>query len=252
MQSREEILSLAKFTNQILNMRSKRSKKAPSLKLEVIKRLLNALESIVLIVISVLIAFWVDRARERNDNGKNEKMALVQIKDVALQDMPELLQTGKKYNEQAEKIDSIVKLLEQDSALPDSLNKMIKRLLGFGQFLCNKSAYESMKAQGLAIVSPKLRLSISNLYEIHYEWLWFNEKELTIFYNSILVPHMLKNAPFQEEPYSPSQISTIRKDKELIPTLKLFKKMNQNVSEEYKETFSKLKEVLKVFYSESK
>lgn len=139
---------------------------------------LRGLGEIILVVLSILIAFQIDNWKEDRKTQKEEILILKEIKSNLELDLDRLNRNLKNLEENLNAITTIKKHFERNLPFNDSLKKAFALIIRYGHFPPNTSGYELLKSKGLETISNiELRREISILYDRYYTYIHTLEEE---------------------------------------------------------------------------
>lgn len=129
-----------------------------------------ALGEVVLIVVGILLALaasdWVEGRAER----RAERQILGEIRAALVEDASAVDSLAAQLRDARDRIVALQAHIETGGEYADSLDAWFGAAFGARAFLPNRAAYESLKSQGLGLVSdPDLRASIAHVYERVYQ-----------------------------------------------------------------------------------
>lgn len=161
---------------------------------------LYATGEIILVVIGILIALYINNWNNQNQQNKLEIKYLNEIKNNLKADLHDL-DFNIEFNEsklQSNKV--VLQYLTRKIDYSDSLEFHFSNLLFSTRTLINKSAYENLKSRGLEIVSnDSLRRHITTLYEFDfYSVIDFEGKDDHMFQFQILTQEVIKAINLKE------------------------------------------------------
>ena len=131
------------------------------------KYLIYAIGEIVLVVIGILIALQLNNLNERNKLQAKEIEILNDFKRSLDNDLFGLNTSIKRVESTKSSMKIIIAHMESDLPYSDSLNNHFGNTMNTWTSNVNRSVYESLKSEGLDIISNKdLRQNIANLYDI--------------------------------------------------------------------------------------
>ena len=153
-----------------------------------------AIGEIALIAIGVLIALGASDWQSNRAARNSEIITLNQIAESLTQDRDQLLRWCTDIRDKEQKLIDLLAHLRAGQPYAESLNALFGSVYGFGGVPPNRAAYESLKSQGMDIVSDHtLRNQISVVFEKTY-WLIENSIDLsreTVL--DLLRPYYLRN-----------------------------------------------------------
>ncbi len=135
-----------------------------------------AIGEIVLVVIGILIALWLNNLRERSENHKSECFYLTNLLDNLNEDKTEILFILDQQDDRVSARNSFFQLLNNDfdeQIVSSAYSKIAEFNL---TFFANPAAFYSIKSSGsLGLIKNKeLQLKLSNLYEKVYYRIDYN------------------------------------------------------------------------------
>jgi hypothetical protein len=142
------------------------------------KTILTGLGEIILVVLSILIAFQIDSWKENRVERKEEILTLKEIQSNLHLDLDRLNRNLKNLEENLTAINTIRNYFDQNLPYHDSLKHSFALIIRYGHFPPNTSGYELLKSKGLETISnEQLRRDISLLYDRYYSYIHTLEEE---------------------------------------------------------------------------
>lgn len=138
-----------------------------------------AIGEILLVVIGILIALWLNNLRERQSDLESECFYLANLLDNLNQDEKEI---GYILDQQESRVSArnhFFQLLDKPNPDAQSVSEAYSRIAEFNlTFFANPSAFNSLKSSGnLDLIQNKeLQLKLSNLYEKVYYRIDYNSQ----------------------------------------------------------------------------
>jgi hypothetical protein len=136
-----------------------------------------AIGEIVLVVVGILIALWLNNLREKSENLKSECFYLTNLLDNLNEDKKEISFIQSQQSSRVAIRNSFFRLLENTDFDKKSISKSYTQVTEFNlTFFADPSAFNSLKSSGnLGLIQNKnLQLKLSNLYEKVYYRIDYN------------------------------------------------------------------------------
>ncbi|MEN8789459.1 MAG: DUF6090 family protein [Flavobacteriaceae bacterium] len=129
--------------------------------------LVYAIGEIVLVVIGILIALQINNWNERKQERQVEMEMLRELKSGLEGDLSDIGYNLKAHQRYLKSQEIVIKWLNSNAPLQDSLKKHFSHVTKGTTFLFNEGPYETVKQMGMRIISNKeLRLRIQRLYDM--------------------------------------------------------------------------------------
>jgi hypothetical protein len=153
-----------------------------------------AFGEIVLIAIGVLIALaaadWQSERAARNA----EKTILTQIAASLTQDRDQVGRWCQMFRNKEARIEELIAQLQTQQPYTESLDPLFGSVYGFGGAWLNPAAYESLKSQGMDLISDSsLRYQISEVYEKTFPRIDYNQWLSRSTILELIRPYYLQN-----------------------------------------------------------
>ncbi len=133
------------------------------------RTLRRALGELVLIVVGVLLALTAADWQQRHADRQSEHLVLREMSAALAADADTLQAQVERYRHIETRVETLLALLHVRAPYADSLDAYFGTLYGFWRPPLNTAAYESLKSQGLGLVSDdQLRSRIVSVYELSY------------------------------------------------------------------------------------
>lgn len=158
------------------------------------KYLLYGVGEIILVVIGILIALWIDTRYTEHQLQKTEQKYLSEMRDNLVFDLKDI-QFNIDYNEIRLRSNQIVlQYLNKEIPYSDTLEVHFSNLFLSTRTLPNNSTYETIKSRGLDIISnDSLRQQITTLYDFWFKNLIdFETKDDHNMQYHMLLPEIMK------------------------------------------------------------
>lgn len=129
----------------------------------------DAVREIVLIALSIGLAFAINNWNDDRKERKKELILLQQLERALVQDSTDFAGNLRGYQQTGEALNVVLQQLDRPRPSLDSVRKNLPFLEAYSVFLINRAPYESLKSIGFDRLSnDSLRLQLINLYEIRY------------------------------------------------------------------------------------
>ncbi len=136
------------------------------------KYLLYAIGEIVLVVIGILIAVWINNWNEGKKTQQKELQTLAELKANLQSDLGDLEYNIANNKKRTNANEAIKKVLEEKIPYNDSLRTYIGNIFGNFKLTENTAAWENLKSVGIDLISnDSLRNNLTYLYANRYEYL---------------------------------------------------------------------------------
>jgi hypothetical protein len=189
------------------------------------KHLLYALGEIVLVVIGILIALQINNANEEDKLRKKEFVLLSEMATNLRTDQKDLEFNIQGNAGQINANQVVLNALENRLPMHDSLKQYYADIFGNYQLSENTAAWETLKSIGLDLISnDSLRVSISHLYTVRYQYLENLEKGLDDKYQwDVYYPQILENINMTKlwDTAEPVDHSALMDNRKFIETLRM-------------------------------
>ena len=141
--------------------------------------ILYAMGEIALVVIGILIALQIDNWNEHRKQQERQYLLLTDMRSD-LQETLKGLQWGKSFNEHTlEQYRFLMEAIDHDVPYSEKIDSAIAWLPMFHVPRFTRTAYESLKSQGVDIISNRsLKNQIANLYENEFPYLTEDQTQL--------------------------------------------------------------------------
>jgi hypothetical protein len=156
------------------------------------KYLLYAIGEIVLVVIGILIALQINNWNEQRKEANFEIQILKAFKESLVTDLIDIDANIAVHQKGLLSADSVLVLLASQEAIhKDSLAKLFAAVMMPSRFVHSTSAFESLKAKGVNIISDRdLQKKIVDVYDSQYRFFLLSEQdfidEVLLGYRTIL------------------------------------------------------------------
>ncbi len=145
------------------------------------KYLIYAMGEIVLVVIGILIALYINNWNEARKRSDEEVGILKDLKIGLESDLADLQYNVKSISSSIAAADRVIKSIENDSPYYDSIPDLIGRAMFPVKFVYSTSAFETLKSKGIDLISnPKLRDAIVDVYDSGYTFFIETERAITL------------------------------------------------------------------------
>lgn len=166
-----------------------------------------AFGEIILVVIGILIALSINNWNEQQKLNRYERKMLNEIHTSLQADFTRCQLALSRLNELYIANDSIIRFIKTEVVDVKSVVDYFDNTSGNMEIEFQTSAYESLKAKGLDIVSnDSLRIDLSNLYDFEYPRIQANLSNYNIHLRNEWRPFMLDNFQYKAES-NPNQIT---------------------------------------------
>lgn len=204
----------------------------------------RGLGEIILVVLSILIAFQIDNWKADRKAEKEEILILQEIKSNLELDLDRINRNLKNLEENLNAITVIKKHFAKKLPFNDSLKTAFALVIRYGHFPPNTSGYELLKSKGLETISNiELRREISVLYDRYYTYIHTLEEE-RYRYNYTTVISQLQTKFHDNEIFvssTPNDYEKLKKDSEFKEILNFTYGINSYV---YKNDYSKTRDLV--------
>ncbi|MEL4456507.1 DUF6090 family protein [Lutimonas vermicola] len=153
------------------------------------KYLKYAIGEIVLVVIGILIALWLNNLNLKNQKRSEEIDILKGLKKDFQSDIKDFELNIWFYNSISSSADVILKQLESSDVYNDSLASYFAGTIRWPRSIINKNSFDVLKSKGLDLISnDSLRNEILNFHGQEYTSIktWENEINREIYFDEIL------------------------------------------------------------------
>jgi len=128
-----------------------------------------AVVEIFLIVVGILLALAASDRVDRRAERRAEREILTEMRQALAEDAAVVDGLASEWRDAADRMRRLEAHIESGAAYSDSLDALFGAPFGLRVFLPNRAAYESLKSQGLGLVSdPSLLSLIVRVYEQVY------------------------------------------------------------------------------------
>lgn len=196
------------------------------------KYLIYALGEIILVVIGILIALWINNINEDNKSKEKERLALAEIVsdlEYSINDLNKTKSEGT-YNtlKSVEALKTLIKVMEKNEPYRDSLGVYFGVALSYDEADFKISGYNSLSSIGMDLVkNPAIRSSIGEFYTSiipDYEEAY---DEIRQDFHEYMLDYLRKDFIIQDEAPSkrlivPNDFENLKNDKEYIQSLRTF------------------------------
>lgn len=164
-----------------------------------LKYMRYAIGEIVLVVIGILIALYINNWNESRKERKTEHLVLAEIRENLIYDLEDFEDNITHLNNKLVSSRTLLEAFEKDLPYHDSLGYYYSYLNAYPHFSSKMNGYKLLQSQGLGIITNnELRNQITTLYEDRYQYLLTFEKE-RIVYNkgplgSAMIPYLGKSS----------------------------------------------------------
>lgn len=173
----------------------------------------HALGEILFIFIGITMAIWFNNWNEAKKEQKVEIKSLAELKEAITQDLVDINENIAGFRERVNLYRILLKHIEEDLPMTDSLKSRLPYLQGLTTFLSNIGPYETLKSRGLETIrNDSIRLKISLYYDVEYERIQTNEKQHHSHYNEYLKPQLLKKFDLSTPYISPIDYEVLLED----------------------------------------
>ena len=151
-----------------------------------------AIGEIVLVVVGILIALYINNWNEERKERKSEHLVLAEIKENLIYDLNDFESNLTHFNNKVLSSGNLLKAFENDLPYHDSLGYFFSYLNVYPHFSSKMNGYKLLQSKGLGILTNnELRNKITTLYEDRYQYLLTFEKERVV-YNKGPLTHAMK------------------------------------------------------------
>lgn len=204
---------------------------------------------VILVVLSILIAFQIDNWKEDRITSKEEILILKEIQSNLTLDLDRLNRNLNNLQENLEAIATIKKYFADNLPYHDSLKTSFALIIRYGHFPPNTSGYELLKSKGLETISNiELRRNISLLYDRYYTYIHTLEEE-RYRYNYTTVISQLQSKFHNNQIFitsTPNDFEKLKKDSEFKEILNFTHSINSYVySNDYTKTRDLVADLIK-------
>lgn len=210
------------------------------------KYVLYAIGEIVLVVIGILIALWINNWNTTKKLDERELVLLSELKlnlETNLENLEKDIITQIKG---AKHIDSLLYHLDHRLPYTNSIPVHLKHGDFAPDVILTSSAFETLKSSGLGLIqSDSLRRQIINLFEVSYPWLMQETKRLEDqVWPAVVVPMKQKHLRAIDGYLTPVDYDNMLNDKEFINMWSFRRAMRNNSTEQKREASQKTVDVI--------
>jgi hypothetical protein len=165
-----------------------------------ITRILNAVNwryavgEIFLIATGVLIALAASDWQERRVARQSEIAILIELQSHLKDDLEDLQRRRDSLTDTESRLESLIAHIDSELPYAADLDPLFGAVYGYSGITLNTGAYESLKSQGLSLISDEsLRTDFSSVYEELYQGMQGaadNEKQTSV---NVFRPYFLKH-----------------------------------------------------------
>lgn len=183
------------------------------------KYLIYAFGEILLVVIGILIALQINNWNESIKLEKLEIKMLGSIKNGLEFDLQEIKKTIKFQNNIIKSQQIASDWLQNDLPFTDSIATHFMRTTYTSNFIFKNAPYETLKEIGLEIIrNDSLRDQISNMYDLKYEEIFFENRDLFKYkehYRIIMTENRFEFLDKKNlyDGFKPQNVSELKSDK---------------------------------------
>ncbi|PTM10333.1 MAG: hypothetical protein DA407_04020 [Bacteroidetes bacterium] len=206
---------------------------------KVSKYLLYAIGEIVLVVIGILIALWLNNLNTKYQQRFQEISILKELKEDFKLDIIDFeinIQAHKRSNAS---IDIILKNIKDNLPYNDSLSHHFALTTDWPISIIHTNSFDVLKSKGLELISNNdLRKRILNIHGQSYQWvkIWENQPNRNFYLEEILKRFDMLNAwnvndngAYVEQKIRPNDYEALKSDKLYKSILKSIKNDNQRI-----------------------
>ncbi|MEZ4972487.1 MAG: DUF6090 family protein [Cyclobacteriaceae bacterium] len=188
-----------------------------------------AIGELVIIIVGISIAFYIEGWRMQKDREKTEIAILQQLAVSLDRDISDLETNARSDAETVRRHDVIINNLEEGGVYNDSLAAYFGRLGYYTNFINNSSAYENLKSIGIDYISnDSLRLAIADYYELHSKYLIEIEKDIiNTQEETVIAPLMMEHFDYSSffNPAYPNDYRSLQKNSMFKSAIKTTKRL---------------------------
>ena len=165
------------------------------------KYLLYAIGEIILVVIGILIALQINNWNEKEKNRNEELKILQEMHNNLVSDLEDCIWNVEKQNKLKISNLKVLRHLENQSPLDDSLKIHYGNLVYSTTQRRNMAAYDHLKSRGIDLISnDSLRTHITKVYSERYYYIEKMELELDNSYQlNTVIPELNKKVKLEAE-----------------------------------------------------
>jgi len=141
-----------------------------------------AIGEIVLVVVGILIALYINNWNEDRKERKSEHLVLAEIKENLTYDLTDFESNLAHLKNKVLSSRTLLKAFKNDVPYHDSLGYFFSYLNVYPHFSSKMNGYKLLQSKGLGILTNnELRNKITTLYEDRYQYLLTFEKERIVY-----------------------------------------------------------------------
>lgn len=196
------------------------------------KYLIYAVGEIILVVIGILIALWINNINEDNKSNEKERLALAEIVsdlEYSIHDLNKTKNEGKYSTiKSIESLETLIEVMEKKEPYRDSLGVYFDVAFSYDEADFKISGYNSLSSIGTDLVqNPAIRSSIGEFYTSiipDYEEAY---DEIRQDFHEYMLDYLRKDFINQDEEPSkrlivPNDFENLKNDTEFIQSLRTF------------------------------
>jgi Family of unknown function (DUF6090) len=173
----------------------------------------QALEKILFTMVGLWLALALNNWNDGLKRKRDEKALLIQLEAALQHDLRDIEETISGYKYRADGSAYVMQQLQSGAQLNDSLSNALQSLNGYSFLSANKGAYETLKSQGMDLISnDSLRLRIATLYEVDYLMI----ERLEDFYKKVFaeqtIPFLYNNLQWNNGALTPVNWPALRQN----------------------------------------
>ncbi|PHN04670.1 DUF6090 family protein [Flavilitoribacter nigricans] len=172
-----------------------------------------ALGELVLIFLGITMAIWFNNWNEARKEVSVEIKSLEELRDALQQDLQDIELNIHGFDGRVKGYKRLLKHMEQQLPLSDSLLRAIPYIRGFTFLVSNDGPYETLKSRGLeTVTNDSLRLQIATYYDLDYDKLLTNESEHRRHYANYMKPKLMEHFLLKDYQMQPIDYNALIQD----------------------------------------
>ena len=219
------------------------------------KYLIYGVGEILLVMIGILLALYVNNWNETRKQNRKEIVVLNNIKGDLIKSQKELQSASSNVNERNRKMEMVLDHISQKKDYHPKIDTALGQFIYFPSPFMTYTSYESLKASGTDLISNDSILNLlTDLYEYEFSYIIKDIDRLGwITASEIHLPFYVKNIEANVDGFAgkPNDYESLRNDQEFINILKLTLRHRKIMKKQFDITSDKIDILIKLIEKEA-